>query len=154
MEMRGGKGWEGRRTGFESEGGDVDDDFGARFEDDEEHADWAGDAVELEIVVQLARVRDGARRVWECGDVGDALEHGVPFIARTQVEALDEGGREMPRGHLGICVLLSVLVNGCAICGGMHAPSCPRHWPGGWRLCMSRALFGFRARRVSSQQSQ
>jgi len=39
------------RTGFERESGDVDDDFGARFEYDEEHADGARDAVELEIVV-------------------------------------------------------------------------------------------------------
>ena len=49
-----------RRTGFKRERGDVDDDLGARLEDDEEHADGAGDAVELEVVVQRARVGDGA----------------------------------------------------------------------------------------------
>lgn len=40
-----------RRTGFESEGGNVDDDFGTCFEDDEEHADRTGNAVEIEVVV-------------------------------------------------------------------------------------------------------
>ena len=75
---------EGRgRTRFEGEGGDVHNYLGARLEDDEKHADWARNPVELEAVVQLSRVRDGTRGVWECGDVSHALQHCVPFVARA-----------------------------------------------------------------------
>ena len=41
MVERGKEGGESTRTGFERERGDVDDNFGARLEDDEEHADRA-----------------------------------------------------------------------------------------------------------------
>ena len=84
------------RTGFEGEGGDVDDDFWTGLEDDEEHADGARDAVEVEVVVQRAGVRDGSGRVGERGDVRDALQHRVPFVARAKVEALHERGGETP----------------------------------------------------------
>jgi hypothetical protein len=100
--------FEARRTGFEGEGGDVDDDFWTGLEDDEEHADRARDAVEIEVVVQRARVRDGSGRVGEQGDVRDALQHRGPLVARAQVEALHERGRETPRGGFCFCVLCSV----------------------------------------------
>jgi hypothetical protein len=45
-------------AGFDGEGGDVRDDFGTGFEDDEEDADGAGDAVEEEIVVELCAEGD------------------------------------------------------------------------------------------------
>ena len=103
---------DGGRTGFEREGGDVDYDLGARLEDDEEHTDRAGDAVELEAIVQLARVGDRARGVRECGDVRHALQHCVPFVARAQVEPFHERRRESPRGCLRLCMLLPAQFSG------------------------------------------
>ena len=46
---------DGDVAGFERERGDVGDYFGSGFEDDEEYADWAGDAREGEV-----RVEEGA----------------------------------------------------------------------------------------------
>ena len=40
-----------KRTGFERERGDVDDDFGTRLENNEEHPDRTRNAVEVEVVV-------------------------------------------------------------------------------------------------------
>ena len=71
----------------------------------------------------LARVRDGAGGVWECRDVRDTLQLGVPLVACAQVEACDEGWRK------SLCVLLSALVGRRAMDGDAHARSCPRHWP-------------------------
>lgn len=58
----------GGRTGLDRERGDGHDNLGvgARLEDDEEHADLARDAVQLEAVVEPRGVRQDPRWVWQC----------------------------------------------------------------------------------------
>jgi hypothetical protein len=44
-------GWVVQHSGFELERCDVDDDFGTRLENDEEHVDRVGNTVKVEVIV-------------------------------------------------------------------------------------------------------
>jgi hypothetical protein len=75
------------RTRFERERGDVDDDYGTRLEDGEEHADLARDAGDYRVV---------CARMWWCqwgpGARGclSRLAASYPIFARAKVEPFHE----------------------------------------------------------------
>jgi hypothetical protein len=75
-------------AGFDGERGDVGDDFGAGFEDDQEDADGACDAGQDQVVVQQCRCRGFVDGVLEHDDVEDALEHVFIFPWLAQIQSL------------------------------------------------------------------
>lgn len=88
---------DGGVAALDSQRGDVDDDLGARLEDDEQHTHGTRDAVQRESRAELLRKRHLPCWQRERGDIGDALQHRVVFARLGQVEAREEGRREFVR---------------------------------------------------------
>ena len=81
--------------------GDVGDDLGTGLEDDEQHTDGAGDALEIEAVVEAGSEGDLADGVLEVPDVEDALEHVLPLALLAQVETGHQAGAQLAVGGGG-----------------------------------------------------
>jgi hypothetical protein len=75
-------------TGFDGERGDIGDDFGAGFENDEQDADGARDAGQGQVVVQECLCSGFVDGVFEDDDVENALEHIFIFSWLAQVQSL------------------------------------------------------------------
>ena len=86
---------DGRVAGLNGQSGDVGDYFGTSLEDDEQHADGAGHALQLEIVVQLGTKSDPADGILKVAHVQDALEHVLPLARLAQVEARHQAGAQL-----------------------------------------------------------
>lgn len=89
----------GRITRFDCQASNIDNDLRPSLKDAKQHADGAGDAVQVQRAPASIRVSQalgiGADVEWrrESGYFADALEHGSPLAwLGEEVETGDEGG--------------------------------------------------------------
>jgi hypothetical protein len=126
---------------LDGERGNVHHDLGARLEDAEQHADGAGDAVQVECagggrgIGEAARVGAVVERRGQRGDAGQARQQLGPLAGLAEeVEARDERARQRAGLDGGVGGLRRGQLRGsygglpCSTTTAICSPACPWRW--------------------------